>query len=298
MAYGGPDSLDDLEPYLLDVRGGRPSSPEALAEMRGRYARIGGRSPLLDITREQARALEQALGDPDVRVFVGMRHWKPYIREAVADILAWGARQVVAICMAPQSSQMSSGAYHDKLKAALLELDGFAPKLDFVPGWHDHPGLIRAYAGKLIAALERFPAPERGSVQVLFTAHSLPSARLGSDDPYDAQVADTARLVASTAGLPETQWQVCYQSIPSGARGWLGPKMEDVVVGLAEVGARNILIVPVGFLADHVEILYDIDIECRELAEARGAHLERTGSLNCSPALIETLRDIVLERLR
>jgi ferrochelatase len=297
MAYGGPNSLDDIEAYLLDIRGGRKTPPELVEEVRERYALIGGRSPLLEITRAQARALEERLNaaadGPRYRVYVGMRHWYPYIREAVAQIVTDGLRDVVALCMAPHYSRMSVGAYFQKLEEAQEEL-GVQLNVARVESYHDHPLFIQALAQKVQAALARFPAQAREGVQVVFTAHSLPAALMEQGDPYDAQLRETARLVAAQVGLPRERWQFCYQSAGAWGVKWLGPPIEEVVVELAHAGHKHILVAPIGFVADHVEILYDIDIEARELAEEAGAQLERTESLNTTPLFIEALADIVV----
>jgi len=301
LAYGSPTSLDDIEPYLLNIRGGRKMPPELVERVRERYALIGGRSPLLEITRAQARALEERLNaaadGPRYRVYVGMRHWHPYIREAVAQIVEDGLRNVVALCMAPHYSQMSVGAYFQKLREAQEAL-GVELDVAYVESWHDHPLFIQAVADKVRTTLERFPAKAKGEVRVVFTAHSLPVAIVEQGDPYDAQVRETARLVAARLELEAGDWQLCYQS--AGARNvkWLGPQIEDVIVGLAEAGHKNILVAPIGFVADQAEILYDIDIACRDLAAARGAHLERTESLNTSPTFIEALADITQHAIR
>jgi len=301
MAYGGPNSLDDIEAYLLNIRGGRNTPPELVEKVRERYALIGGRSPLLEITRAQARALEERLNaaadGPRYRVYVGMRHWHPYIREAVAQIVEDGLRNVVALCMTPHYSQMSVGAYFQKLQEAQEAL-GVEMDVAYVVSWHDHPLFIQAMADKVRAALQRFPGEVRNQVRIIFTAHSLPAALMEQGDPYDAQVRETARLVARQLGLEAGDWQLCYQS--AGARNvkWLGPQIEDVIVGLAEAGHKNILVAPIGFVADQAEILYDIDIACRNLAATRGAHLERTESLNTSPTFIEALADITQHAIR
>ena len=295
MAYGGPDSLDDIEPYLLDVRGGRPTSPELVEEIRERYALIGGRSPLLAITRAQAQELENRLNasnGPTFRAYVGMRHWFPYIREAVARIVADGIHDVVAVCMAPHFSRMSIGADVRKVEEAR---EARAPDLRvrFVQSWHDHPLLVEAIADKVRTAHERFPAEAREQARIVFTAHSLPANILEQGDPYDKQLRETASLVAQRLSLPPEQWLFCYQSAAAGSVRWLGPAIEDVVVELAEQGVEHILVAPIGFVADHVEILYDIDVVCRELAEKRGVRLERTESQNTSPAFIAALADVV-----
>ncbi len=303
MAYGGPDSLDDIEPYLLDIRGGRPTSPEFVAEIRERYARIGGRSPLLEITRAQAAGLEDCLnsfstaagGGPDYRVYVGMRHWKPYIREAVAQIAADGCREGLAFCMTPQSSRMSTGAYLAKLREAEAGLP--APfHLEFIESWYAELFLARALAAKARAALQKFPAGARGEVYYLFTAHSLPAAILDGGDPYPEQLRETARLVAAELGLSEGRWSFCYQSAGAAPGEWLGPSIEQILPDYARKGLRNILAIPVGFMADHVEVLYDLDIEAQEIARAAGIHLERSESLNASGDFIDGLSRFLLTR--
>ncbi len=299
MAYGGPASLDDVEPYLLDVRGGRPTPPELVAEIKERYRRIGGRSPLLEITRAQAHALETRLNSDgrNFRVYVGMRHWHPYIREAVAQIIADKIAHVVALCMAPHYSRMSVGAYFEKLRAAQSEW-GAVFDVTFIESWHDHPLLIQAIAEQVQSALKRFPPSPSGrdDVQIVFTAHSLPERIIREGDPYDTQLRETARALAARLGL--APWRFCYQSAGRSGEPWLGPPVEKVVVELADAGQKNILVVPIGFVADHVEVLYDIDIEVKRLAEARGARLERTESLNISPTFIEALVDIVKSKLK
>ncbi len=296
MAYGGPKSLDDIEPYLLDVRGGRPTSHELIEEIRERYALIGGRSPLLEITRAQAQALEEQLNNaedgPSYRAYVGMRHWFPYIREAMAQIVGDGIRDVVALCMAPHYSRMSIGAYIRKVEEAREAL-GVDLQVRFIESWHDHPGFIDSIEEKVRAARDRFQPEAQDQVKIVFTAHSLPAAIVEQGDPYDQQLRETAGLVAERLFLRPEQWRFCYQSAAAGAVKWLGPPIEEVIVELAAAGVKHILVAPIGFVADHVEILYDIDILCREIAEQQGVHLERTESQNTSPAFIAALADIV-----
>jgi ferrochelatase len=295
MAYGSPDSLDELEPYLLDIRGGRPVSPALLAEIKGRYAQIGGRSPLLDLTRAQADALQRELNhrfvDEDLkfRTYVGMRHWQPRIKEAVAKMDADGVEELIAIVMAPHSSTISTGAYFNRLREAIDEMD---PEMNVikVESWYDHPGLITALAEKVTPAMQLF---EPVMPYVIFTAHSLPVRIIEQGDAYDSQLKQTARLLAVRLGLPGDQWEFCYQSAGQSPEPWLGPSIEQRVVELIHSGHMNLLVVPVGFVCDHVEILYDIDIAARNLAQANGGRLERIESLNASPTLIATLADLV-----
>lgn len=293
MAYGGPSSLDDIEPYLLDVMGGRAPSATTIADVREHYARIGGRSPLLDITRAQASALQDALNANATtscwRVFVGMRHWRPYIKDAVAEIAQSGIRNVIALCMTPHYSPLSVGAYFARLHEAQAALHADLAVTQ-VNNWHTQPLLIEAIAAGITAARDRFPTATRQQVVVLFTGHSLPAT---PGDPYASQLSETAELVASLLGLEAESWRLCYQSTGRRSGAWLGPSVEDVIVQLAGTGRKHLIVAPIGFVADHVETLYDIDIECHDLAAAHGAHLERSASLNTSPTFISALANIV-----
>jgi len=296
MAYGGPDSLDDIEPYLLDIRGGRPTPSDLVEEIRERYALIGGRSPILEITKQQAEALEKHLnqaGETRFRTYIGMRHWQPRIREAVAQMAQDGIEKAVAVVMAPHYSQMSIGAYFKRLDEALEDL-GVNIIFNRIESWHNHPSFISALAEKATRALARFANDgAEGLPKVIFSAHSLPTRILDWGDPYDTQLRETARLVAEQLSLPPDRWLFCYQSAGRSAEPWLGPQIEEVIVELAQAGEQRLLVVPVGFVCDHVEILYDLDIEARQLAEAHGARLERSESLNASPVFIAALADIV-----
>ena len=297
MAYGGPERLEDVEPFLRDVRGGRPTPTELVAEVRARYSAIGGGSPLLAITRAQAAALEAELnraGPEGWQVFVGMRHWHPYVADAVREIAAAGHRRVVALCLAPQYSRMSIGAYFARLDEALAALAD-PPEVARVESWHDHPGFLDAVAEKVAGALARLPVPA-GEVEVIFTAHSLPRRIVEAGDPYDDQVRATARRVADRAAARagvRFPWTFCYQSVAAGATDWLGPEVTDVVADLARAGRRHLLAAPIGFVSDHVEVLYDLDVEARAAAETHGARLTRTESLNTSVAFIAALVEVV-----
>ena len=282
LAYGGPGSLDDVEPYLQDVRGGRPTAPELVAEIKGRYARIGGRSPILERTEAQAQALGRALG-PAWPVYVGMRHWHPFIAETVERMVACGQRRVVAIVLAPHYSALSVGAYEKKL------LDAARGRLELalVRSWGDHPKFLEAVAERVRQALQRFPAP--GAVQVLFTAHSLPERILAAGDPYADELQASAAQVARLAGVGE--WRFAYQSAGATPEPWLGPEAGAVMTELAAT-RKNFLIVPIGFVSEHVEVLYDVDVAYRGLAEQLGVRLERTDSLNDDPLLVAALADL------
>jgi protoporphyrin/coproporphyrin ferrochelatase len=283
MAYGGPGSLDEVEPFLQDVRGGRPTSPHLVAELRARYARIGGRSPIRELTEAQAAAAARLLGER-FAVYVGMRHWHPYIAEAVARIAAAGHRRVVGIVLAPHYSALSIGVYEARLReAAQGRLD-----LTVVPRWGDEPAFLDAVARRVTRALDRFPAPS--AVRVLFTAHSLPERIRALGDPYPSELEASAAAVAARVGLAE--WRLAYQSAGATPEPWLGPDAAAVLRELAGQGHRAFLVVPIGFVCDHVEVLYDVDVAYRALAAELGARLERTESLNDDPLLATALAAI------
>jgi ferrochelatase len=278
MAYGGPDKLADVEPYLLDVRGGRPTSAELVEEIRERYARIGGRSPIRELTEAQAAGVERALGT-GYRVYVGMRHWFPYIKEGVEQIARAGHRRVVGVVMAPHYSSMSVGAYERKLVEAAQPV---GLETAMVRSWWKHPRFLDAVARRVTHALQRFPTP--ADVQVIFTAHSLPQRILASGDPYPNELTSSAADVARRLQL--SNWRFAFQSAGATSEPWLGPDAEEVVTELANEGHKTFLLVPIGFVSDHVEILFDIDVEYQELARRLGVQLERTASLNDDPGLV------------
>jgi len=284
MAYGGPGNIAEVEPYLKDVRGGRATKPQLVEEIRARYARIGGRSPILELTRAQAGGIGRALGER-FAVFVGMRHWHPYIQEAVNDIAAAGFRRVVGVAMAPHYSNMSVGAYEKKLlQAADERLD-----VTLVRSWWKQPQFLEATATRITQALQRFSKP--AEVQVIFTAHSLPEKILASADPYPDELNASAAEAAKRARLPS--WRFAYQSAGATNEPWLGPDAEEVITELARAGHKGVLLVPIGFVCDHVEVLYDIDLEYQAVAKRLGIQLERTASLNDDPGLVAAVADVV-----
>lgn len=305
MAYGGLDTLDNLEAYLQNVLGGRKPAPEMLQEMRRRYALIGGKSPLLDNTLAQAAALEKQLNEVrndaiEYCTFVGMRHWHPTIDETLEQIAARRIHEIVAICMAPHYSDASIGAYRRKLQSAQTALgaEGEELTIHFIESWHDQSSLIEAHTRHIEEQLCQHKDETKDRVMLLFTAHSLPLSRMRADDPYPVQFRETASLIADKLGLPDEQWKICYQSVPHGATGWLGPHLEEAIHQAAETGCRNILVVPIGFVTDHIETLYDVDIEARNLAGEYGIHLERAASMNTAPQFIDCLSGIVLGATR
>ena len=284
LAHGTPDRLDEMPEYLRRVRGGREPSAELIEEMRHNYAAIGGRSPLTDITRAQAAALQRALGD-GTPVFVGMRNWRPFVDEALREAASAGVDDLVALPLAPQYSSLSVGKYRGAVEQSRPE----GMRVRFVESWHDHPGLLDAFAEKLRAA--RTPA---AGDEVVFTAHSLPERVVREGDPYAGQVAATARGVAERAGL--ARYRQAYQSAGRTAEPWLGPSLETALAELADQGARRVLVAPIGFVCDHTEILFDIDVQARAFARARGITLARTESLNDSPVVIRALVELLRAR--
>jgi ferrochelatase len=292
MAHGSPDRLDDMAAYLQHVRGGRPTPQTLVDEMRGRYALIGGRSPLLDLTRAQGKALEERLnaGARRFRVYVGMRHWHPFIKDTVRQMVRDGIQRIVAVSLAPQYSSLSVGAYRRALETAQAGL-GVSLETATVTSWHDHPGLLRAFAERVQEVWSRLDAEERAQWRLVFTAHSLPQRVLAEGDPYPHEVERTAAGVARLLGL--TAWEVAYQSQGATDEPWLGPRLEEVFAHAAAQGRKALLLVPVGFVCDHVEILYDIDILAQQVARERGLRLMRTASLNTSSTFIEALADVV-----
>ena len=286
LAYGGPDSLDAVEPYLLDVRGGRHTPPELVEEVRKRYEAIGGKSPLREITEDVARVLSSRLGQP---VYVGMRHWHPYIRDVVLKMVRDDEiRRVVAICMAPHYSDQSIGVYRKHLEEA-ISAAGTDVDLRFVSEWPVQSDFIDGLVSSTRSAFDKF---ESDGIFTVFTAHSLPLQGHQSADPYESQLDQTAGRIADRLQIPTDRWLRCFQSAPrSGAR-WLGPQLTEVIPKLADRGERELVIVPIGFLCDHVEILYDLDIEALHIARECGVRMERAPMLNCSRSLISALEDL------
>jgi ferrochelatase len=278
MAYGSPATADDVPAYLADIREGRPVSQEAIDELTERYRRIGGRSPLDEITEAQRAALEHQLGVP---VFVGMKHWRPRIAEAVEEALAGGAETVLGLVLAPHYSRLSIAGYRERLEQALQQ----RAELVFVESWHDHGPFLDALAERV-----------RGfEGHVVFTAHSLPERILQDGDPYRDQLLETSRLVAEQAGLAD--WSFAFQSASTTGEPWLGPDILEELDTLAANGVQRVLVCPVGFVSDHLEILWDLDIEAREKAAGLGLELERIESLNDDPAFIRALAELVRESL-
>ena len=293
LAMGGPDSLENVEPFLLDVRGGRPTTPELVAEIRERYRATGGKSPAVGITQTLANKLEQRLKEFSTeryRVYLGLRHWHPCIKDSYAELLAAQPEHVIGLCMAPQQSSLSTGAYRKKVEEARTSLQSDCP-VSYVGSWNRHPRLIAAIVANIRQALLQFSAEVRATVPVLFTAHSLPERIVAMKDPYPEEVRGTVEAV--TALLGDQPSRFAYQSQGRSGEIWLGPTGESVIEDLAREGRRHLLVAPIGFLCDHVETLYDIDIELKQLATSRGIQLERIAMLNDSPAMVEILVSVL-----
>ena len=291
MAYGTPNSEDDMEPYLTDIRRGHKPTKDALEDLKERYRRIGGLSPLLDISNAQASALEKTLNSRGVRarVYVGMKHWHPYIREVIPRIANDGIRRIIALALAPHYSQVSIGGYKQALDQSLVVAGNLS--VNFVDSWYDHPLFLRAVAEKVNLALEGFSE----GVNILFTAHSLPERILDRNDPYPSQLRSSCQAVSNMLKLD--RWSFAYQSAGRTAEKWLGPDILDSLKEISECGKTvNVLVIPIGFVADHLEILYDIDVEAQEFAKTHGLTLKRTESLNTSQTFISALADIALTR--
>ncbi|MCI0432109.1 MAG: ferrochelatase [Gemmatimonadetes bacterium] len=295
MAYGGPDRLEEVEPYLLDVRGYRPTPPALIEEIRERYRAIGGRSPILEHTRAQADALERCLRSLArdgvlMRVYVGMRHWHPRIEETVAHMHEDGVDRVIGLVMAPHDSELSVGVYCRTAAAALA-----GTPFRCIRSWHLLPEYLDAVEQLVREAVDGFGSTASGmdgrrDVHVLFTAHSLPARILARRDPYPSQLEETVRALGSRLSLPHS---FAYQSAAMTPDPWLGPDAREALAALAAQRVRAVVVAPIGFTSEHVEILYDIDIELRRHAEGLGIALRRMAMMNNHPAMMSGLARLV-----
>ena len=294
MAYGGPGSLEEVPGYLADIRAGRPTPRRVVEEITESYRAIGGRSPLLDVTRRQVDALGDTLGG-DYRCYIGMRHWAPWIEEVVGEMVGDGIERAVSLVLTPHFSALSVARYQQKIVDG-LELYRGRIQLEHVASYHDSPGLVEAFAGRVGEGVSRWPEGERDHVHAVFTAHSLPVRVLADGDPYDRQCRETAQLVSERAGLPPERCSWSYQSAGRTPEPWAGPDLADHLRELAREGVRDVVVVPVGFVSDHVELLYDIDVKARAVADEVGIRLERPPALNDDPVFVEALADLVRSR--
>ena len=292
MAYGTPKGLEEVEAYYTDIRGGRPPPAELLDELKSRYAAIGGRSPLLEITRAQARGIEERVG---VRAYLGQKHAAPFISDAVANMAADGIGTAVGLVLAPHFSTMSVGDYEGRARAA-AERVGWNGSLTVIPSWHLEPGYISWLGARVVEALDSLPRPGRGAATVVFSAHSLPERILEQGDPYPEQLAATAAAVAAQVGLE--RWTVGWQSAGRTGQRWLGPDILEVMSKLSADGAQGVVVCPCGFVADHLEVLYDLDIEANAAAGELGLAFARTRAPNSDPEFLDVVAAVVARQLR
>ncbi len=290
MAYGGPNNLDEVEPYLMDVRGYRPTAPQIIHEVRERYREIGGHSPILKWTQAQANALEAALNadSQTFKAFVGMRHWHPYIKDTLAEMYSQGIERTVGLVMAPHYSRMSIEAYFKNIEQAESPM-----QIARINEWYLLPEYLNALAKRVRTALERFPKTVRAEVPVIFTAHSLPERILEWDDPYPRQLNVTVEALMQRLGSQPHEF--AFQSAAISTEPWLGPDASELIERYEAEGKRHMLICPIGFVSEHVEILYDIDIVYQKLAKSLDVQLERIEMLNDEPEMVSGLARLVRE---
>jgi ferrochelatase len=295
LAHGTPDSAQEVPEYMRRITQGRPVPEAVIEEVRHRYARIG-HSPLTEISLAQGRGLQERTGVP---VHVGMRNWRPFIADVVQQMVEAGVRRAVTICLAPQNSRTSVGLYQRAARAAA----GERMTIDFVEHWHDEPLLAAAFASKLMPGWRQACDEGGARIPVVFTAHSVPCRTIQAGageagDPYSQQCKQTAAAVARLAGLSPQDWYFAFQSQGMTGGPWIGPTVEDTITGLYEAGHRGLFVQPIGFVCDHVEVLYDIDIAFRRLAAGLGMTLWRAESLNDSPEFLEALAAVARKRLK
>ena len=290
LAHGSPDSPDQVPEFMKSITGGRPVPEAVIEEVRHRYTLVG-KSPLTELTRKQAEGLQKLVSVP---VYLGMRNWKPFIADVVKEMMANGVEQVLAVCLAPQNSSTSTGLYR---KALMAEMK---PEItvEFIESWHDHPGLIQAFAERVESAWRRASEALGRPAPVIFTAHSVPTRTIQAGDPYEQQAKETARLVGEKVpGLTGDLQQFAFQSQGMSGGPWLGPTVESAILEFKKQGHKGVVIAPIGFVCDHVEVLYDIDIAFRQFATVEGMKLWRPESLNDSPTFIAALANLVSTRL-
>jgi len=286
MAYGSPNSLDEIGEYLRQVRGGRLPTSEEVERLRDRYRQVGGQTPLLKITLAQAKALEERLRSEriDSKVYVGMKHWHPFIEDVVEKIVSEGAASIIGLALAPHYSKLSIGGYADAVRRGLAGTGRPVP-FTMVESWYDQQSLIGALSRRIRDGLEKFNEPS--NAVVLFTAHSLPKKSVAENDPYWSQLQETSQLVATKSGIK--LWDFAFQSAGHPIDSWMGPSIKEKITELSGKRFRELLVCPVGFVSDHLEVLYDLDIEAKRYASSLGVRLERTASLNDDPEFINAL---------
>ncbi|HYX44207.1 MAG TPA: ferrochelatase [Acidimicrobiales bacterium] len=289
MAYGTPATPDDVEAYYTHVRRGRPPTPELLDDLRARYEAIGGTSPLLDLTRAQAAGLARALGDGWV-VELGMKHAPPFIEDGMARLAEHGARRVVGLVLAPHYSALSVGEYAARAAATEAVAEGDV-ELTMIDSWHLAPGYVELLATRVLNAYDHLLVTDPSAVEVVFTAHSLPERILQARDPYPDQLRETAEAVAARAGV--ARWSIAWQSAGRTPEPWIGPDLLAHLAERAQAGVEGVVVCPAVFVSDHLEILYDLDVEARQVAERLGLAFARTESPNDDPAFCATLAQVV-----
>lgn len=297
LAFGGPSSLQEVRPFLAHVLRGRPVPPERIEEVVRHYEAVGGKSPLKEITFRQATALQQWLEEGGLRlpVYAALRHSSPFVKETLARMANDGIKRALGFILSAHQTEASWERYQKDVAEARADL-GSAPEVDFCPGWHDHPLLIQALAELIRPGLDRVGVDKRQRTPLLFTAHSIPTA-MARRSPYERQVRETSRLVAERMG--HSRWLVAFQS-RSGppSEPWLEPDIGDALRTLAAQGTADVVVAPVGFVCDHVEVLYDLDIEARKVAEQLGMRFLRVSSLNDHPTFIRMIAEVVVASLR
>ena len=298
MAHGAPTSVDDIPLYLKNIRGGTDSSPEVIQIIRDRYEAIGGSSPLLEITKGQAEELEKFLNQHggNFKVYIGMRNWAPYIQDVVKQMLEDGVEKILALCLAPQYSTWSTKLYFNAFNNALEKKSkGDLPPVQLIGSWANQPSLIDAFVEKYNIAMDKIRTLGYEKVHTVFTVHSIPAESLELGDFYDKEYDSTVKAIVEK--IKPYRWYQAYQSQGMIPVPWLGPTVESVLDRIAKIGSKPVLMVPVGFVSDHVEILYDIDIEFSKYAKSKNLTLFRTESLNQSPLFTEALASVVWEHL-
>ena len=298
MAHGAPTSVDDIPLYLKNIRGGTDSSPEVIQIIRDRYEAVGGSSPLLEITKGQSEKLEKFLNQNggNFKVYIGMRSWAPYIRDVVKKMLEDGVEKIIALCLAPQYSTWSTKLYFNAFNDALEKNSkGDLPSVQLIGSWANQPSLIDAFVEKYNIAMDKIRTLGYEKVHTVFTVHTIPAESLQLGDFYDKEYDSTVMAIVDR--IKPYRWYQAYQSQGMIPVPWLGPTVESVLDRIAKIGSKPVLIVPVGFVSDHIETLYDIDIEFSWYAKSKNLTLFRTESLNQSPLFTEALASVVWEHL-
>ncbi|WP_070119937.1 ferrochelatase [Bacillus marinisedimentorum] len=298
MAYGTPYSEEDIERYYTHIRRGRTPSDEQLQDLKDRYAAIGGVSPLAKITKEQAKKLEQELNsrfeDKEFEAYIGLKHIEPFIEDAVKQMNEDGIKKAVSIVLAPHYSTFSIKSYNGRARETAEEIGG--PEILSVESWYEEPKFITYWAGRLRDVYSSMPEEDREKAVLIVSAHSLPERILAAGDPYPEQLRETAKLIAAQAGIND--YENGWQSAGNTPERWIGPDVQDLTRGLYEQkGYRAFVYAPVGFVADHLEVLYDNDYECKVVTDELGASYYRPEMPNANPLFIEAMADVIVKKM-